>query len=128
MSLRVVVTGGREYADRQELWAALDELQLLHGIRLLAEGGCRYVVRGEEVSADRFACQWAESREIPCLTVWAPWKRKGKSAGPFRNGLMLDMVRPDVVVATAGGRGTQDCVDKALARGIDVRKISNEGK
>jgi hypothetical protein len=54
------------------------------------------------------------------------WRVTGKGAGPIRNGLMLDILKPDLVVAFPGNRGTADCIRQAERRGITVQLVNPE--
>lgn len=51
---RIVVTGGRNYADRDAVFAALNRLHAKHPITTLAHGGAR--------GADALAAEWAARR------------------------------------------------------------------
>jgi hypothetical protein len=110
--MRVVVTGGRDYADRERVYATLDAL----GVRMVAHGGAR--------GADWLADDWAESRGVTQAIFEAHWDRDGKAAGPRRNIRMLHDFHPDAVVAFPGGRGTAHCVAEARKRGIRVIEVA----
>lgn len=114
--MRVVVTGGRHYGDWQFLFDTLDEIHAEDTITLLAHGACK------DGGADILAEDWAKSREIPYMGVPAKWNTggRGRAEGQIRNGVMLDLVKPDLVVAFTGGAGTAGCVKQADKRGIVV--------
>lgn len=103
----VLVCGGRDYADRESVWAALDTI----APTAIIEGGAR--------GADELARAWAQARGVPCTTVCADWHSHGRSAGPRRNAAMLKLY-PTLVLAFPGGRGTADMVRRALRAGIEV--------
>lgn len=94
---RVLVCGGRRYADREWVWKVLDEVQPT----LLICGGAK--------GADALAAEYAEEKDIPLMIFPAHWKH-GKAAGPVRNGWMIEFGKPDQVVAFPGGRGTDNMV------------------
>jgi hypothetical protein len=50
----------------------------------------------------------------------ADWNTHGRAAGPIRNQRMLDEVKPELVVAFPGGRGTADMVRRAREAGVNV--------
>jgi hypothetical protein len=52
----------------------------------------------------------------------AEWDKHGRAAGPIRNQQMLDDGKPDLVLAFAGGRGTDDMCRRAREAGIEVRR------
>jgi hypothetical protein len=108
--LTVIVTGGRDYADREALYKVLDKLHSAHHVTLIIEGGAS--------GADALASAWAKERKVPTKRVKADWERHGNAAGPIRNKQMLERFKPDAVVAFDGGVGTADCVEQAVSRGI----------
>lgn len=80
--MRVLVCGGRDYGDREGLYAALNELHRRQKFELLIAGGAR--------GADTLAEQWADDRKIPTKIYQADWETLGRKAGPIRNQRMLD--------------------------------------
>lgn len=113
--MRVLVCGGRDYADKLELWRALDAW----------DPAITEVISGMARGADAFAAEWAEEHEIPLHRFPADWDTHGKAAGPIRNQRMLDEGKPDVVVAFPGGRGTADMVRRAEAAGVKVVRVEH---
>lgn len=123
--LRVLVCGGRDYADRDAVFRALDGLTgeitdetPLGTIDLVViHGACP---TGADLWADEWAIiNWSRFEEYP-----ADWPKHGRAAGPIRNQRMIDEGRPDLVLAFPGGRGTADMVRRARAAGIEVREIA----
>lgn len=107
---KVLVCGGRDYgeADKvEEVLSALDP-------PLIIEGGAS--------GADSLASLWATKNGVHVCTVNALWGFYGKQAGPIRNSAMLAL-KPDLVVAFPGGRGTADMVEQAKAAGIEVLEV-----
>jgi hypothetical protein len=117
--MRVLVTGGRDFADRALLESALDELHRRHRIHLLIQGGAR--------GADRLGCDWAAYRSVTIETFRADWKKYGKAAGAIRNQRMLDEAAPELVVAFQGGKGTADMCRRAEDAGIKVLRVKESG-
>lgn len=113
--IRIIVCGGRDYANETRVHEVLNHIMETKGIRMIAEGGAN--------GADTFAARWAAATCTPCLRVPADWNRHGRSAGPLRNRKMLEMVRPDMVVAFPGGNGTADMVKAAREAGVGVMEI-----
>jgi predicted Rossmann-fold nucleotide-binding protein len=118
VSLRVLVCGGRHYADKSRVWDALDAL----ADEQSAAGGGLFVIEGGAQGADRFAREWRAKRLHPGKTYPAAWDREGKAAGVLRNGRMLAEGKPDLVLAFPGGRGTMDMVLRAEAAGVPVQR------
>lgn len=118
-TFRIVVTGSRDWADRERVIDAL--------VRCMsAAGDHRFtIVHGDARGADSIAREWAEERQIPQEAWPADWDGEGRSAGPMRNRRMLDKGADFVLAFPRGGRstspGTHDCIDAACERGIPVR-------
>lgn len=124
---RVLVYGGRNFSDRQKLFAFLDEIDRTHVIDLIIEG--------EAPGADLLARAWAESRRVPFHPFPADWDdidrpgavvrrtRTGKlydaAAGPYRNQRMIDEGCPDMAVECPGGNGTADMRSRLRQAGIE---------
>lgn len=110
--MRVLVCGGRDYANISAIRHALTALHARRPVTLLIEGGA--------LGADRLAREWAIASSVAHQTFEADWKAHGKAAGPMRNDRMIAEGKPDGVVAFPGGRGTADMVAKARAAGVKV--------
>jgi hypothetical protein len=108
--MRVLVTGGRDFADRDAVVAALGELP---ADAVLVHGAAR--------GADTLAARWWSTIQRRMVEAYpADWARHGKAAGAIRNQQMLD-TGIDLIVAFPGGRGTADMVRRARAAGLPVR-------
>ena len=107
--MRVLVCGGREFANRQMLDETLNRLHLDRGVTLIISGGAR--------GADTMAEWWARAEIVPCDVYQADWTGLGRKAGPIRNQRMLDEAKPDLVVAFPGGKGTADMVRRGRQAG-----------
>jgi len=115
-SFRVVVCGGRDYADEAFVNASLDDIHHVRPISDLMQGGCK-------TGADAFAKAWvARHPEIIPWEFPAEFAKLGVAAGPMRNQRMADW-KPDVVVSFPGGKGTADMVRKARKAGIAVMEL-----
>ena len=91
--MRVLITGGRNFDDRDLMWSSLDRLHAEHHFTLL--------IHGDAKGADRLAGAWAEERGIEVLACPADWKRYGRGAGP-----PVGWARPDK--GTVGARPGRD--------------------
>lgn len=112
MADRILVCGGRTFNDATLVNSILSEI------------APTVLINGGAPGADRLARMWAGYRCVPTFTFPADWERKGPSAGPQRNQAMIDIGKPDLVVAFPGGRGTADMVRRAKKAGIPVREVS----
>jgi YspA, cpYpsA-related SLOG family len=110
--MKILVCGGRDYADASALNEALDATHREKTITRLIHGAAR--------GADSLAAAWATNRDIPALAFPADWKKDGKAAGFVRNARMLREGRPELVVAFPGGKGTAHMVKLARAAGVSV--------
>jgi len=107
--MRVLITGGRNFDNRELLETTLDTVHastslsaLIHGVANGADG------------------EWASRNGIKIFACPANWKRFGRGAGPIRNREMLELT-PDLVVAFPGGKGTSDMISAAKQKGIPIQ-------
>jgi hypothetical protein len=113
--MRVLVCGGRDYADYVNVVKMLSALETMRGPFTTIIHGC---ARGADTLADRYA----RANDIVVAKFPADWERYGSAAGPIRNRQMLDEGKPDLVVAFPGGRGTANMVQQARRVGVEVYK------
>lgn len=114
---RVLICGGRDYADKDRVFDVLDTYHDTAGVSLIIEGGAK--------GADNFGAWWADKRGVARERYEADWENQGSFAGPARNKRMLEEGKPDLVIAFPGGRGTADMVRKARKVGVEVVEISH---
>lgn len=114
--ITVLVTGGRNYHNRQHVFETLDTINAQHPIG--------YIVQGGAFGADLWARQWARERRVPLDTCYPDWRRHGPAGGPLRNQAMLDKYRPKLVIAFPGGTGTADMIRRAKAASIPVKAVT----
>lgn len=134
----VLGCGGRDFDDRELVFATLDAIHAARAITQIVHGACGVdrskLPQGRDAveayfrkhlrGADRFVHEWAMERVVPVSAYPADWSR-GRGDGPRRNGVMLTKETPGLVVAFAGGSGTADMVRKAKAAGVAVKEIGN---
>jgi hypothetical protein len=113
---RVLVCGGRDYADEARVFAVLDKFHAEAGIDLIIEGGAR--------GADHLAADWAFQRGVNRDRYNADWEAYGRMAGGIRNKQMLDEGNPDLVIAFPGGSGTRNMIRQARKAGVEVIEIA----
>lgn len=127
--MRILVTGSRDWDDRQAVAEALIEARdnPLHvsagpSRMVLVHGGCP---RGADAIADHYARTWGWTVEVHP----ADWARHGKAAGMIRNTEMVD-AGADLCLAFfqpgARNSGTGNCVVRAKAARIPVRRYPPE--
>ena len=110
-AMRVLVCGSR-YTDRAEVYAELD--------RLHAEYVFTTIIAGGGGGLDALALEWAQSGGAATRAFRAEWGTFGRigKSGPLRNARILEESRPDIVVASSGGRDTANMVKQAKAAGV----------
>jgi hypothetical protein len=122
MTLRILITGSRDWIDRDAIRAALVQAGRTAGVH--PQGTT--VVHGGARGADRIAGEIA--REFGCTVEIHPadWDGLGKAAGHRRNAEMVN-AGADVCLAFPLGesRGTRGCMQLAEAAGIPV--VVHEG-
>jgi hypothetical protein len=109
-SVRVLVTGSRNWADREAIQTALINC------------GATLVAHGDAKGTDSIAHEIAMSLGLDVVRFPANWNGHGKSAGPQRNRRMYDMVQPDLVLAfpLTASVGTWDMAKYAELKGCTV--------
>jgi len=121
MSVKVLVTGSREFYDYQMIYTALDEVYVARPMSGMI------VIHGAAKGADSIADVWAVSRPgVSVVRVPADWDNDGRAAGPIRNRRMLEL-NPDVVLAFfqpgAKNIGTTQMANMAKHDGFEVREF-----
>lgn len=114
--MRILVCGGRKYSNASRLYGILGKLH--------RERGIDQIINGAASGADELATAWARANDVRVTVYPVDWAREGKSGGPRRNQAMLDLEKPDAVVAFKGGRGTTDMVRRARLAGVAIWEIS----
>ena len=112
MQTRVLVCGGREYRDADQMHTMLSasHSRLCFSV----------VIEGEAPGADSLARDWAQLHKIPVEPYYAEWELFGPNAGSMRNSKMLREGRPDLIIAFPGDTGTADMVKKGRAANVTV--------
>lgn len=117
--MRVVVCGGRDFADRNAVARAL----MPYRPAKVTEDSEHILILGGAPGADSLAEEWADVWGVRKRVYPADWNAHGRAAGPIRNQRMLEEGRPDLVLAFPGGRGTEDMIRRAEAAGVKVVRV-----
>ncbi len=112
--MKILVCGGRDYDDKNAVFSKLDALQQ-------EEQNFSYIIHGGASGADNLAHEYSIIREVKSVCFPAQWSKFGRAAGPIRNKQMLDIAKPDLVVAFPGGRGTKNMI--TLANQYNIKTI-----
>jgi hypothetical protein len=130
-AVRILVTGSREWTDREALEAELGQAYFRHSRKgveqvIFVHGDC-------ETGADRMCREWVAKAKLQGFNVdhephpanWYPNGRFDRGAGPKRNGGMVARGPYEGCLAFWDGKrersGTLDCFALAVAAGIPVR-------
>lgn len=112
--MKVLFTGDRWWVGWRSIAARLDLLDPEEDEIIVGDA------RGVDTIARSLAKQKGFKINGPHK---ADWDKYGRSAGPIRNRVMLDL-KPDLVIAfhpnLGSSKGTKDCVEEAKKRGITV--------
>lgn len=123
--MKLLVCGGRDYADRDLLYSTLDAA--------VQYARCTEIICGYDPDnpryqgADQMAFEWAIWADFPCRHFPANWKKHRRAAGPIRNSEMA-ADKPDECVAFPRangewGTGTLDMIGKAARAGATVHRV-----
>lgn len=115
--MRFVITGYRDWSVARSVFEVMDEwIKPPYMNHVVAQGGC-------PTGADAMARAFCQEQGIPMVTFHANWDTPmGKRFGPFRNQVMIDIMRPELVLAFLHplSKGTVGCVAYAEAKGYKV--------
>lgn len=130
---RILVCGGRDYTDKNKVFAILNELvsmsdrnQLGYHV-VIIHGACGVdkhkpnlsKMKGADFLADQWTvCNWKSLEMFP-----ADWTRYGNAAGQVRNRQMLKEGKPTFVVAFPGAGGTAHMVSIAKEADVPVLEV-----
>lgn len=112
--MRILVCGGRSFFDREQISRTLDTIHAATPITT--------VIHGAAPGADTLAGEWANTNRVGVIACPARWKVHGKAAGPIRNAEMLSYA-PQLIVAFAGSRGTEDMIRRGENLSVPVKRI-----
>jgi hypothetical protein len=114
--MRVLVCGGRDYQDINRVSHVLTVYMEEKGIDCIIQGGA--------TGADTLAKDFAHRHAIDCQEYKADWETYGKSAGYRRNREMLELGKPDLIIAFPGGKGTANMVKLGRDAGIRILEVN----
>lgn len=119
---RILVCGSRNWDDEDAVHAALFGWSAMIGDHVLG------VISGMAKGADAHAANWARTFKTPLYEFHADWATFGKAAGTIRNLRMLNVGKPNQVLAfsdnLAESRGTRHMVTVSRRAGVPVHLIS----
>lgn len=118
---RILVTGSRDWTDRQTVWDALAPIaRALPADQdlVLVHGGC-------PTGADAMCDEWARGFGAVIEVHPANWAKHGRAAGPIRNAEMVN-AGADLALAFIknGSRGASHTASLAEAAGIPTKRYT----
>ena len=120
--MRVLICGDRNWLNKALI------MQKLEGLKETVS----VVIEGEARGADTLGRICAERLGIPVEKYPADWKRHGLSAGMIRNKLMLEVGKPDLVLAFHSSieesKGTANMVKIARKAGVKVIVVTEKDR
>jgi hypothetical protein len=115
--VKAIICGGDKYKDKKTFEAVMDTIGICLGNTACAQGG----------TTTQMATHWAYNKKIPC-NIFDVDPDHGKVLGiTKRNQAMLDVFKPDVVIAFPGALDMHDLILRALKSSIQVIAISGVG-
>lgn len=118
--MKILVCGGREFFDKELIYQSLDGLK---SAQERLNDKITHVIHGNARGVDAIAHGWAVIRYMQPVMVPALWELYGPKAGAIRNENMLAL-KPDLVVAFPGGRGTAHMLRIAAKAKIQTLHIA----
>ena len=121
-SINVIITGSREWTDRDIIRSAL--VDLCEQSSMMSARSVMVHV-GDSKGTDALALSVAMELGLKCHVYKAHWSSYGRSARPRRNHEMVDsaMSHGDCIMLAfplSDSRGTIECMRYAAERGIEV--------
>ena len=127
---RVVVAGGRRYADKAALYRWLDHFlrdRVAEGWTIvIIHGNCRRIdpeTKAELPTADQLARQYAYDRGYDQVPFTAQWTKFGKRAGPLRNAEMAEYGHVLIAFWNKKSDGTKNMITLARLKGLPIRQV-----
>ena len=116
--IKCAVVGSRSIQDKQFVFDTLD----FYLARLLKEYEV-IIVSGGALGIDSLGAQWAELKGLKTEIYLPDYKQYGKGATFIRNSQIVEA--SDYLIAiTTGSKGTQDSINKARKKGIEVKIVN----
>jgi hypothetical protein len=130
VTLRILITGSRNWTNRDTIASAILDAIDSHGEHLITHDENGPTLRWDQITIVHGAARGADHIAGRVARAWgmrveehpADWDRHGKSAGPIRNTNMVHL-GADICLAfpTGSSVGTRHCMRIAEAAGIPVR-------
>jgi hypothetical protein len=104
--MRIAFVGSRKYPHPDLVRKVVRDMRSDRGDFVAVSGGANGV--------DKIAIEEAEKLGCKTMIFVAEWDKHGKSAGPLRNGKIVEAADRVVAFWDGESRGTKDTIDKAI--------------
>ncbi|MEE9924053.1 MAG: DUF2493 domain-containing protein [Brucella anthropi] len=126
-----IICGGRHYQNEARVYQILDAARERLGLVFACEGGgtgadalARQWRGARGVDGETFPADWTDlSHPDAVIRTWSNGTKYDALAGARRNQRMLDVAKPEGVIAFRGGPGTHDMVKRAERADLRVIRI-----
>lgn len=109
MGPRVWVVGARPVKrEGRWLWPLIKELDP------------EVVITGGATGTDNSVKYWCGREGVPCVGFFSPSTRYRRFGGRVRNGWIVRILKPDLLITMPGGRFVKEAEELAESRGIRV--------
>ena len=117
----LLIAGSRDYTDYKEFRTVTDHL-----LSLVQDEYDVLIIEGEARGTDSLARMYAEERGYDIAPYPAHWDTYGRSAGYYRNELMVSELslyphRAALFFWDCQSRGTRHCISEVQKAGIDYK-------
>lgn len=118
--MNLAIVGSRNYHDYEEFEKHVNDYLLSLNVSV---DNIAKVISGGSSGVDFLAETWARKNGLNILIFKALWGKYGKAAGPIRNSLIVNYATHMIAFPSNLGSGTQDSINKAKTKGINVKVI-----
>jgi hypothetical protein len=131
MSFKLIIAGGRDFANRELVRLSLKDYLKENNLKvsdltIVSGHGEKWDAKSKtyELSgADKLGEDIAIKNNIPLLTFPADWSKYGRAAGPKRNEEMAKVANGLLAFWDGESRGTLSMINNAKKRGLIVKVI-----
>lgn len=114
--MKLIIAGGRDFADYELLTAKIEELIVGEPHVEIVSGGAR--------GADRLGEFFAIDHDLPIKRFPADWDRYGKAAGFKRNSEMADYADHCICFWDGKSKGTGHMINLAKSKGLKLTVVN----
>jgi len=115
-TLRIIVAGGRDYDNRDFLFAVMDKV-------LRSTDHPVEIISGTARGCDALGADYAKTHNLRLVEMPAAWDYFGKAAGAERNWRMAQRATHLVAFWDGQSRGTHQMIDAAKSYGLTYRVV-----